>query len=244
MKKLIVVSLLWSFFIQLVFPQERENISNGNFIKRIEYNIDAGGYNFNGKNDVTKLFFGDFNAPIEFIYEPSFEGASGFRIKKDSLNKSYILEVKYISNYKEATKEAEAKVKEEHNFHSIETPVEMLGSIRGFKIDSSYLKMYFEELPKCFKIKVVSYPVSKQFAEKLYEKMTLFIENFKAKGVPCLTLDGYSVTFRTVVEDEVWSLRIHMPQGEALKMANICKQIIEDAEANQLNESKYLNLLE
>ena len=74
--------------------------------------------------------------------------------------------------------------------------------------------------------------------------MVFFINNFKSKGIPGIIMDGYSVTFRTVVDDEVWSLDIHMPAGNAKIMADLCMQIITDAKANQLEESKYLSRLD
>jgi hypothetical protein len=101
-----------------------------------------------------------------------------------------------------------------------------------------------EEMLKLFKIDSWSYPINNLFAEKLYEKMSSFIDNFKAKGVPPIILDGYSVTFRTVVDDEVWSLWIHLPQGNALKMSDLCRQIITDGCAGKLDESKYIELLD
>ena len=99
-----------------------------------------------------------------------------------------------------------------------------------------FLEMYFEELPKHFKVEIKSIPISSQFAEKLYKMMVSFIENSKAKGIPPIILDGYSVSFLTVVADEVWSLRIHMPGGNAYTMANLCMKIISDAIADQLEE--------
>ncbi|GHT69999.1 hypothetical protein AGMMS50239_37700 [Bacteroidia bacterium] len=74
--------------------------------------------------------------------------------------------------------------------------------------------------------------------------MAALIDNFKAKGVPPIIMDGYSVTFRTVVEDEVWSLKIHLPRGNALKMSDFCKQIILDADTSKLDETKFIELLE
>ncbi|MCL2651702.1 MAG: hypothetical protein FWD60_11870 [Candidatus Azobacteroides sp.] len=259
MSKIIGSYLLWSLFIPVVFSQ---NTTGGNFVKRVEYNLSAAGYNLNSKGDIEKLFSDKVNAPIEFFFEPSSEAArlmgppSGFRIIKDTSNTFSMLEIKYISNYKEATKEAEATVKEKQKSLMIDVSIEVLNSIprnlfnllwtynSNIYSDSSYLKMYYEELPNHFKIETLSYSISDQFAEKLYEKMVSFIDNFKAKGVPGIMFDGYSVTFRTVVEDEVWSLSIHMPQGDALKMANLCKQIIDDADANKLNESEYNKLLD
>ena len=44
--------------------------------------------------------------------------------------------------------------------------------------------MYFEELPKHFKVEIKSIHISDQFAEKLYKKMVALINNFKAKGFP------------------------------------------------------------
>jgi hypothetical protein len=105
-------------------------------------------------------------------------------------------------------------------------------------------KRFYEELTKLYKVETRSFPVSDRFAAMLYNKMVSFIDNIKGKGIPPTVADGYSVTFRTVVEDEVWSLAIHMPEGEALKMADICRQIMADAESNELDESKYIELLE
>jgi len=244
MKKIIIVSLLWGFFIPFVFSQNEEH-TGGPYLKRIEYNLimfdDV--YNIKSKGDIEKQFFGDFNAPIEFFYSPSFEGASGFRIVKDSMG-VYILELKYVSNYNEAQKESSDK------YPSIGIPVTIITSlpedIKQLVIEhnkNQYPK-YFEEMPKLFKVETLSFPVSDQFAVKLYEKTVAFIYNFKSKGIQRTILDGYSVTFRTVVENEVWSLKIHMPKGDALKMSDICRQIITDAGTKKLDEQKYINLLD
>ena len=55
---------------------------------------------------------------------------------------------------------------------------------------------------------------------------------------------GESVSFRTVVKDEVWSLSIHIPNGNTLKMSSICIQSITDAIAGELDEAKFLEILE
>lgn len=70
------------------------------------------------------------------------------------------------------------------------------------------------------------------------------IDGFKGKGIPPVSGDGYEVAFRCVVEDEVWSLRIHMPMGDVEKFSDLCRQIITDAGADQFDESKYLKLLD
>ena len=242
MKKIILFNLYLGLCTQLAFSQSGDHVNGGNFKKIVEYNyIQPGYYNSNSKGDVEKLFFGDFNAEIEFFFDPSFEYQpyipSGFRVVRNSSNTSYILEVKYISNYKEAhnvtskmypsigitnpfyiTKEEGDKIKEHNN--------------------AAFAKQY-EERIKLYKVETRSFSISNQFMEKLYKKMVSFIDKFKAKGVPPIMLDGYSVKFRNVVEDEVWSLYIHMPQGKALEMANLCRQIIEDALVDKFDELKY-----
>lgn len=266
MKRVFIVFFLWNYFIPFAFSQNVDHISGdnylgGHFLKRVEYNLISRGfgsfpsiYNLKSKNDVEKLFFGDFNAPVEFFYNPSSEVEpcipSGCRIVRDSLNISCILEVKYITNYREASKEAYEKAKENRNRHLIDLPAKVLDSLprdvfnRIWDYNSKQtVSMYYEKSIR-FNVDIRSFPVSDQFAEKLYKKMVSFICNFKAKGVPPTILDGYLVTFRTVVEDEVWSLNIHIPQGNALKMADLCREIITDAKADKLNEQKYMTILD
>ncbi|MDR1172786.1 MAG: hypothetical protein LBL24_10060 [Bacteroidales bacterium] len=262
-ERIFIAGFLWVLFAPFAFSQNEEH-ADGDFLKRVEYNLIARGgkannitfidhYNLLGKGDMEKLFFGDFNAPVEFVFDPSAEYdpciPSGFRMVKDSVSKSFILEVKYISNYGEASKEADKEARDPR--HMIDLPAEVLDALPGSVFNlirdhnsKNIVKRYFEELPKHFRVERLSFPVSDRFAEKLYGKMVSFIDHFKAKGVPPTILDGYSVTFRTVVDDEVWSLSIHEPQGDALQLADLCRQIITDAKANTFDESNYVVDLE
>ncbi len=260
MKKIVAISLLLGFFIPVALSQNVVHADGCHFLKRVEYNLIAKGgkfkdftfhdcYNLQSKGEVEKLFFGDFNARTEFFYAPSFEGASGFRIVRDSLRKSYILEVKYISNYREASNEADKEARKECNL--IDIPIKLLDSLPRdiFNMVFDYNKSirnkkYSELLPKLYKVETLSVAISDRFAEKLFQTVNSFIDNFKAKGVPPTILDGYSVTFRTVVDDEVWSLYIHEPQGNALRMANLYQRIIKDTIANELNEAEYIKMLD
>ena len=211
MIKIFVTGLLWSFFIPFAFSQ---NVEDYTFLKSIEAD-----YTCRSKGDIEKLFWGHFNAPIEFFHSPAFEGASGFRILMDSLNNSYILEIKYNSN------------------------IEWVRTSN----QSEWLKQ--------IKVESLSFSISAHFAEKLYKKMISFIKNYNVKRMPriivdgylvmpCMPLDGYSVTFRIVVDNAAWSLWISNPQGkDALKMADLCRLIITDAQTNQLDESKYMTIL-
>lgn len=257
MKRIIFACFVCVFSIPFAFSQNvATHFNGGNSLKRIENNmtLGVGFYNIYSKSNIEKLFFGDFNALIEFCYDPSSEVnpcvPSCFRIIRDSLNSSYILEVKHISNYREASKEASKEVEKAQMRQLLDLPAGLLGSLprdvfnRIFEYnrniyDNKY-KKYYEELPKHFKVEIKSIPISNQFAEKLYKMMGSFIDNFTAKGVPGMVSDGYSVSFRTVVADEVWSLRIHEPRGNAEIMTNLCMKIIKDANDDQLDESMNL----
>jgi len=257
MKKAIVTCFISCIFASLVFSQN----GGGSFLKRVEYNILIQGdtseqnpnrkglYNLSSKGDVEKLFFGDFNAPVEFFFNPSSESVplkgptSGFRIMRDSLDKSCILEVKFISNYKEADEAASAK------YPSIGIPVldafrlseDSINKIAEYN-RATYTKQS-EERIKLYKVETLSFFISDQFAEKMHEKMTSVINNFKAKGILPIINDSFSVTFRTVVDDEVWTLTIHAPKGDIVKMSDLCRQIVADAKNNQLDEQKYISAL-
>ncbi|GHT63376.1 hypothetical protein AGMMS50239_19200 [Bacteroidia bacterium] len=80
---------------------ESESPAGRKFSKRVEYNFGSGGLNnFNSKTDIEKLFFGNFNATIEFFIETSSEheeGPYGFRVFPDSLKTGYVIESKRIN---------------------------------------------------------------------------------------------------------------------------------------------------
>ena len=69
------------------------------------------------------------------------------------------------------------------------------------------------------------------------------IRDFQVKGKPNKILDGYNVTFRSVVNDELWTLNIHMPQGDIETFSNICRQIIIDVKNGNFDETKFIPLL-
>ena len=254
MKKILIVGLICELLVSFVYSQTGDHVNGGRFSKNIEYNLLwlEAGYNFNSKGAVEKLFFGDFNAPIEFFYVHPFEGYSGFRIVRDTLKMKYIIEIKHISNYKEAQSEAAKNHPTPIGIPADKIGNHIISTSNMTKEERNLLEeerknkweKYIEERNKLFKIESRSFPISNQFAEELYKMMVSIIDNFKARGIPPHIVDGEEVTFRTVVEDEVWSLKIHEPQGNALKLADICKQIITDFTIGKPDELSYIKLLE
>ena len=195
-----------------------------------------------------KLLLGDFNAPVEFFYDPPHppqnEVPSSLRLVKGS--SSWNLEVKYISNFKDVNEEMKKK------YPTIDTPLkiplptteEEREEVRKqIEHNAAVRAQRKEESLALYKADALLFSISNQFAEQLYEKMVWLIVNFKGKGIPWIGFGGYNVSFRTIIDDEVWSLWIWCPQRNALKMDDLCRQIISDARANELNESKYITVL-
>jgi hypothetical protein len=101
-------------------------------------------------------------------------------------------------------------------------------------------KKQHEKSLELYKVETVSAPVKNDFAGKLYGVISSAIKNFVMKGVPASVLDGYTVTFRCVAEDEVWTLTVRVPAGEIGTLTDMCRQMTEDIETNNFNESKYI----
>ncbi|MDR3141104.1 MAG: hypothetical protein LBU37_05195 [Tannerellaceae bacterium] len=259
MKKVIfLITGLIMFDCRIASSQNADHIEGGHFLKRIEYNIIIRGwteadnsYNLDGKSILDRILFGRINSPIEFVFEDSPEGddeVSAFRIVRNSQTDSYQLEIMRMPDLEKvynAIKVLSTKVNE-----TLISPelIQML-SLEGRALLDEHNKEVYrirlsDDLFKPYRPESKTFQISNEFAEKLHNKIVTLIDNFKAAGIPPIIFDGYRVTFRIVVENEVWSLSIHMPQKNALIMANLCRQIIEDADVNKLNETKYIALLD
>ena len=210
--------------------------------------------NIESKSPLEKVLFGNTNAKVEFVVEPSFEGAYGIRVIKDSSETSSSLEVKRIINWKEVEKqmqkafpvkgytiqELNAKIAEREKMSEEERELSRLKSrIRNEKREKESLKRY--------QVQTFIIPISDLFAEKLYAKFVSFIDDFKAKELePNLLMgDGETTVFRCIVDQEIWTLSIPFKTEEkARELSDLCKQIVEDAEAGRFDESKYIGSLE
>ena len=210
--------------------------------------------NIESKSPLEKVLFGNTNAKVEFVVEPSFEGAYGIRVIKDSSETSSSLEVKRIINWKEVEKqmqkafpvkgytiqELNAKIAEREKMSEEERELSILTSrIRNEKREKESLKRY--------QVHTFIIPISDLFAEKLYAKFVSFIDDFKAKELePNLLMgDGETTVFRCIVDQEIWTLSIPFKTEEkARELSDLCKQIVEDAEAGRFDESKYIGSLE
>jgi len=214
MNKILAIILLWYIYSPLMFAQSGVHIHGGSFLKRVEYNM--------------SLYENKFNLDSKIGIDKEFFGDRNamveflFEIPNDEAVGFRIVRDSLIENY-----------------------------ILEFK--------YFRPIPK-------NYSISKRFAGLLYQNMVSFITNFKAKrDFPELSKEAIEemsqnphiqietiifvsgeserVTFRTVIEDELWTLWVEKPQGNALKMLNFCRQMIADAKSDKFDEKNYLSLL-
>lgn len=139
-----------------------------------------------------------------------------------------------------------------------------LESRGGFRLlrDSVDQKKYFFEIKHFVGNKIYSrnVSISDVFARKFYDKMVSVIDNFKAiyEMLPIdedgnridpnmemeQFLDGHTVTFRAVVEYELWTLKVHAPNGIAGKMDELCISILKNAKNNEFDETYYEKLLD
>ena len=247
MKNILLIGFISMLFAFNVFSQNTYN--GGHFVKRIEYkesgviNLD----NVRSKGNIEKRFYGPFNAPFEFFHDPAFAhmGIYGFRLISDSLKNTYVLEIKSVVNLNEMREKIQYKypVRKLSSCEMDSLPKDSLDLIG--KQNTENIQKTNEEMNKLSDIESRYVTVSSQFAKMLYKKAVSLIDNFKGIGRPALFEDGYLVTFRAVVDDEVWSLEIHEPEGKALKMSNLCKQIItETLSEGKIDESKYIKILD
>lgn len=254
MKNIIFFVVLSVFLGQVVFAQEADHVKGGRFSKTVQYNVIVEGvtaehnhYNVSGKSTLDRIFFGETNSFVEFLFHTSFTGTSGLRIIKKTADNSCRIEVMYLSDSEE--REAVRVLAKKEN--PILIPSEQLEGITLATLNR--INEYNKEVGRAkmdgtiykpYRPEAKSSPASKELAEKLHEKIMLLIDNFRAEGIPPLIADGDTSTFRCVVGNELWTLKVHGPQNRVLRLSGICRQIITDINDNEWNEADYLKQLD
>lgn len=258
MKIIITLFIVFMFSENIIMSQPADHIEGGRYVKTIEYNVitrgvteESGRYNLEHKSILDRIFFGTKNSFVEFVFEDSPEGsneATAFRIIKNLQDDSYKLEAMRLQNLHEVY-----KIRNEllEKTTSIIVPFWLSTAISQETVDQikehnkqAEIFKYRDDLYKPYRPKPKTFRLSKEFAEKLHGKTAILIDNFKAVGIPSDIFDGYNVTFRCVVEDELWTLSIQCPQRKALQLSDLFRQIIADGFDNKIDESKYLKLLD
>lgn len=224
-----------------ISAQELSVIQSTRYFKTVEPNrtID-GGYNFAEKNDEEKLLFEDFNAPVEFIFAPSFDGISGLRIYQDSLNQSYLLEAKRVTNWEEVNNQLKAEFPSDRKVSTItlaqwEEQKKQMEANKARKREEWLLRQtIFTQVVQ----------ISDTLAVRFYETVAKAIGKARKElKTNAIINDGDEVVFRCVVGDELWTLKYHQPEGEYKALSDLFRRMIADVEAGTFDEAKYLEAL-
>ena len=261
MKAIIILSVMFTFASNLlIMAQPVNHVNGGEYLKTIEYNVlhpgvtaDGNIYNLKHKSVFDRLFFGTKNSFVEFVFVDSPEGsneATAFRMIKNRQDDSYELELMRLQNLPDVYYNKLKNVLLEKST-PIVTPFwlstvisrETENRIREHNKQAASLK-YSDELYKPYRPESLKLQINKEFSEKLQRTTSMLIENLKGVGTPLNIMDGFEVTFRCVMDDELWTLSIHCPQGKALQFSDLFRQIIADGFDNKLDESKYLKLFD
>lgn len=251
MKKITLALIISLFLTSLAFAQKSEVIQSARYSKTIESNRTAAGmYNLDSKSDNERLLFGDFNAPVEFLFVPSFDGISGWRIYRDSLDKGYLLEVKRVTNWEEVNDQLNAEFPSDREVRTI-TQAQWEEQKKQMKESRERRR---EEWLRRQKVRTESVPISDTLAERLKAAITGAIgraqpvEKKSSKSgddikIVKIIKDGDEAVFRCIAGDKLWTLKYHVPEGDFKALSDLFRQMIADVEAGTFDEAKYIGAL-
>ena len=258
MKAIIILSIMFAFTGNLIISQPVNYENGGRYLKTVEYNVIHPGvteddymYNLKHKSIIDRLFFGTKNSFMEFVFIDSSEGSNQsvtFRIIQNLENDSYKLEVMCLEDMLKVYDIRRTLLEKTTTISlpfwvSKVLPKETEEQIKNHNKQAAIFK-YNDELYKPYRPEPLNFQICKELAEKLHEKTSILIENFKGAGIPLDINDGFEVTFRCVIDNELWTLSIHYPQGKALQFSNLFREIITDGFDNKLDQDKYIEILD
>lgn len=244
-----------------------ERVETQNFTKSIEpVRTEDGKYNFVDKNDEERLLFGDFNAPVEFVLAPSFDGLSGMRIYMDSSAQSIVLETKRITNWKEVndyinkkytppsagirvllSPEQERQVRERSRIMNDSIINDRLSRYRvhnrTIQIGGLLKETLYSKLKDAISSQTDTQPEMGVVNDHLENKVFKPGDSIVTIKTVTLIEDGTTSIFRCVVEDELWTLKYHVPEGDFKALSDLFRRMIADVEAGTFDEAKYLGAL-
>lgn len=245
MKTLFLTIALLTLTTASVFAQEFRMDSSVRYTKTIEPNRLDTSDSVSGKTGLDKRFFGDFNARLEYLLEPPFKPTIGLRIFKLPRDTSFMLEVKRVANYNEVNEQLRKE------FPTLSTRMEEMDRLpkaeqqQRLAHNESVYRRQWVERPKRYKIEAITVPVSDSLIDRLYCATVGLLRAALPVGKTAGTIfDGETATFRCVVNDnELWTLRYHVPEGEYKILSDLFRQVIADVEAGTFDEKKYVEML-
>ncbi|MDR2890252.1 MAG: hypothetical protein LBV18_01385 [Alistipes sp.] len=221
-------------------------------------------YILDDKSMMDKLFFGFTNSAVEFsvgsvdFMNPT---SSGLRLYKDWPDgRDWKIEVIPKGDYTDEMREIrrvtgeidipydyirllEAELREAEMLHLVKNILDSVLHKAYKQNGDAQSAERSEETYASLRPETKTFTVGR-LGDLLQEKMAALIYNFRSGGDKVIVMDGYYVDFRCVVEGELWSLSIHVPNGRAHQMYALCRRMILDAEKDEFNESEYIEMLE
>lgn len=202
--------------------------------------------NIEGKSELEKKFFPGHNRMVEFFFRDTFLGPHGFRIDTVSMN-NYIMEVVWVSDFKDVNR----RLSEEFPVKSIlpkklsDMTEEELKEIREFNREQRLqrAKRTIEE----YTIERRKIPVSAAFFASMWRSYYGIIWNYTSRGVAPTSFDGYSVTFRCVVENfSVWTFFARNPLSLIEDFTTACNGIVKEVQdiGKIANEEEHIKQIE
>lgn len=118
----------------------------------------------------------------------------------------------------------------------------------GFRIDTISTNNYIMEVAWVtdFKeehtIERLEIPISKDLAAQLWETYYFIMKFYISRGIAPILSDGYSVTFRCLVENfSVWTFFARNPLSHIKDLTTACNEIVKDVQENgkMIDEKKH-----
>lgn len=226
-------------FFSFSFSFGQNTVMFKKIIEPVEF---AGVHNLRSKDILQKKFFPDNNGLIEFFEAPSFRTEYGFRVVQKDTNE-YVLEIKQIDNWSEIKDRTDAK-------YPLQIPQKTLPNDKRDEMNRVYAENVQqrrqEEKKNQTEYDILSkeISISKAFAVQLHETFIYLIKNYDNKGPSITQFDGSQITFRCVVENELWSFTIGRAFNEIDELTYICNEIMQDSTSeNAFDECKYTQRL-
>ncbi|HBK32422.1 MAG TPA: hypothetical protein DDZ78_12510 [Porphyromonadaceae bacterium] len=248
-----VISIYAYFVFIFVFPIARQETvlfpgpKSGNAADNYKLTVEPAWVTFGqpnkaGKSRLEKRFFPGHNRMVEFFFSHSFLGPHGFRI--DTIgNNNYIMEVTWVKDFKEVN----MKLTEEFSSKSFQASVLFSMSKEEQKEIAEYnrnqrLKKSEKAISE-YTIETKKISVTPSFAGQMYKTCYWLMRNYFSEGIPIISFDGYSVTFRCVVGDfSLWTFSAINPFSVFKEFTTTCNEIVKEVQKNGkiVNEETYI----
>lgn len=197
-------------------------------------------------SEIEQLLFQSHKCLMTFFIEPSFSGASGLCIFKNSKGQ-YVLQIKKITNFKGV----DSLLNEKFPLRGLGDGDDWKDPVKGQEIllhNQSMLAQHNKERLKRYQISTSNIIVSDAFVENLINKILYIINSTIVPidepnaNIVKIVVDGTMFTIRCNIGGSVSVLKFHDSESIALKSVEPLVQMVNDASFNEMKYSKFIKL--